>query len=334
MIQEKLIQFLAGSHIYENERSLFLSLDKMLQESCLVRPILFFSTRDKIDHFSLKKCRSVFGKNDRVSLYSPVILEQLCHGAFNKKSKYEELKIEGVFYYYLKLGVKNGQIYFAVFSCPKKVDHLLLNALAGFYQNQLNLIKKIEQLIKNQELIHIDDVTGLYNQRKLFIDLEKMVERFSSYQEPFCVLFIDIDYFKRVNDNYGHLVGTKLLEELSILVKNLLRETDSMYRYGGDEFVIILQNTLSEGGKLVGERILKQVKENLFKIKVIDQEVPFHLSVSIGVSEFPHDAKNKEEILQIADRMMYEAKESGRGNVFNTQDVFKTALSKVMKEGQ
>jgi len=333
MIHEKLIYFLAGSHLYESERALFLSLDKLLQESCLVRPVLFYSTRDKIDHFSFKKCRSVYGKSDRISLYSPLILDQLCTKAFNQKSKFFEWEVEGVYYYYLRLGVKNGQIYFSVFSCPKKVDYVFLSALASFYQNQLNLIKKMELLIKNQELIHIDDVTGLYNLRKLFIDLEKMVNRFSDYHEPFCVLFIDIDYFKRVNDNYGHLVGTKLLEELSLLVKGLLRETDSMYRYGGDEFVIILQNTFSAGGKLVGERILQKVKENVFKVKVLENEIPFHLSVSIGVSEFPHDAKSKEEILQIADRMMYEAKESGRGNVFNTQDVFKTAIAKVVKEG-
>jgi diguanylate cyclase (GGDEF)-like protein len=194
----------------------------------------------------------------------------------------------------------------------------------------LKVIERFDELYKSQELIHIDDVTGLYNQRKLYKDLKSLVEKFQHEKDPFCVLFIDIDHFKKVNDNFGHLVGTKLLENVAKDVKCLLRDSDISYRYGGDEFVVILVNSDGQSGKIVGERILNKIKSNEYVFEVREEKKSLKLSVSIGVAEFPTDAKNAEEVLAIADRMMYEAKESGRGLVFNTQDVFKSSLKKVV----
>ena len=132
------------------------------------------------------------------------------------------------------------------------------------------------------------------------------------------------------------MIGTKLLENVAIDIKGLLRETDSMYRYGGDEFVVILSGANSAAGKLVGERILFKIKSKSYEFEQKEKDIlkntKMNLSVSIGVSEFPTDAKNSEEVLAIADRMMYEAKESGRGVVFNTQDVFKSALLKAVEK--
>ena len=143
---------------------------------------------------------------------------------------------------------------------------------------------------------------------------------------------MDIDHFKKVNDNYGHLVGTKLLESVAKDIKSQLRESDISYRYGGDEFVVILVNSDAVAGKIVGERILQLIKERKYEVDLKNEKKLINLSVSIGVAEFPSDAVNSQEILSIADRMMYEAKESGRGLVFNTQDVFKSSLQKVMSE--
>jgi len=113
-------------------------------------------------------------------------------------------------------------------------------------------------------------------------------------------------------------------------IKSLLRESDSIYRYGGDEFVVILTNAIVGSGKLVGERILKKIKSKPYTFDQKEQLISMNLSVSIGVAEFPSDAKTSEEVLALADRMMYEAKESGRGVVFNTHDIFKSALKKVV----
>lgn len=240
------------------------------------------------------------------------------------------LKVEECFYFFLNLGTKGNQFYFAIFSGPQDLSTELLRYLSQFSQTQMRIIERTEELNKAHALIHVDDVTGLYNQRKLYKDLAMLADRFQKEQEPFCVLFVDIDYFKKVNDTYGHLVGTKLLESVAKEIKSLLRDSDISYRYGGDEFVIILVNSDASAGKIVGERILSKIKEREYDVNSKDEPKIVRLSVSIGVAEFPTDAKNAEEILSIADRMMYEAKESGRGVVFNTQDVFKTSLKKAV----
>jgi diguanylate cyclase (GGDEF)-like protein len=157
------------------------------------------------------------------------------------------------------------------------------------------------------------------------------VEKYQHEKDPFCVLFIDIDHFKKVNDNYGHLVGTKLLESVARDVKTLLRDSDISYRYGGDEFVIILVDSDRQSGKIVGQRILDKISSGEYVFEIRHEKKSIKLSVSIGVAEFPTDAKNSEEVLALADRMMYEAKESGRGLVFNTQDVFKASLKKIIE---
>jgi diguanylate cyclase (GGDEF)-like protein len=166
---------------------------------------------------------------------------------------------------------------------------------------------------------------------KLYKDLSSLVEKFQREKDPFCVLFIDIDHFKKVNDNYGHLIGTRLLENVAKDIKSLLRESDFSYRYGGDEFVIILVDSDGQAGKIVGERILAKIRMMDYSVDTRDVSKTIKLSVSIGVAEFPTDAKNAEDVLVIADRMMYEAKESGRGLVFNTQDVFRSSLKKIVK---
>jgi diguanylate cyclase (GGDEF)-like protein len=156
-------------------------------------------------------------------------------------------------------------------------------------------------------------------------------DKFSKDQSPFSLLFIDIDYFKKVNDSYGHIIGTKLLEDVAFDIRKLLRDADITYRYGGDEFVIILVDSNAEAGKKVGERILKQIKSKTYDFQQKEELIQLHLSVSIGVAEFPGDATSSDEVLALADRMMYEAKESGRGLVFNTKDIFKSSLKKIVK---
>jgi diguanylate cyclase (GGDEF)-like protein len=167
-----------------------------------------------------------------------------------------------------------------------------------------------------KELAHKDDVTGLYNQRKLYLDLERLIKS----EEIFTVLFIDVDNFKDVNDGYGHVVGSDLLSKLSIVFKDSIRQTDYFYRYGGDEFVILLPDTSAKDSKVVAQRLLKHVKTQNFEIK---DKGNTHLSVSIGVAEYPKDAANAQEIISIADNMMYNSKKSGRGQVMTTSEMTK-----------
>ncbi len=327
----ELTKFLSDFPFFQSEKNLLVHLEDFLAREFLIRPLLVFSIQDKFPVIHLDKCRTVLGKSDRLQLYSAKLLDEL----IIKRSELKSIpcltvKVENCYYYYLNLGLKRNQFYFTVFSAPSVIATETLILISQFIASHLKIIEKFDELYKSQELIHIDDVTGLYNQRKLYKDLQSLVDKFQSEKDPFCVLFIDIDHFKRVNDNYGHLVGTKLLENVANDVKSLLRDSDYSYRYGGDEFVVILTNSDGQSGKVVGERILKKIKSREYTFDIREETKSIKLSVSIGVAEFPTDAKNAEEVLAIADRMMYEAKESGRGLVFNTQDVFKSSLKKVV----
>lgn len=329
---QSLNEFLSNFPFFENEKNLISHIEEYLAKEYLVRPLLVYSIHNKITQIDFKKCRTIVGKADRQKLYSTKLLDEL----FIKRDDIKQLpclsvKVESCYYYFLNLGFKRSQFHFAVFSAPSEISTDVLKMLSQFATSHLKIIQRFEDLYKTHELIHIDDVTGLYNQRKLYKDLTHLVDKFQKEKDPFCVLFIDIDYFKKVNDTYGHLVGTRLLENVARDIKGLLRDSDISYRYGGDEFVVILTNSDAVAGKIVGERILQIIRERMYEVEIRNEKKMVKLSVSIGVAEFPTDAVNSQEILSIADRMMYEAKESGRGVVFNTQDVFKSSLEKAVK---
>ncbi len=109
-----------------------------------------------------------------------------------------------------------------------------------------------------------------------------------------------------------HPVGTILLKEMGEIIRGCLREKDLVYRYGGDEFVVLLPDVEGMQSKQVGARLLKKITSHLFKVEGVKD---FKLSVSIGIGRFPIDAKSKKDILSIADQMMYHAKNQGRGKV-------------------
>lgn len=329
----ELINFLSATPFFESDKNLATYLDDFLIQQYLIKPLLFFSMQDKFKEIDFGKCRSVLKKADRIEAYNRDLLNKLIASKSEMKAlPYLIVKIEDSYYYYLNFGIKRTQFFFSVFSSTIEIPSEVLNCLSKFISNHLKVIEKIDDLYKTQELIYVDDVTGLYNQRKLFKDLALLSLKFQKIKDPFCILFIDIDHFKKVNDNYGHLTGTKLLENVATDVKSLLREADLSYRYGGDEFVIILTDSDCHSGKIVGERILNKICSQIYSADVSEKQKNIKLSVSIGVAEFPADAKNPKEVLALADRMMYEAKESGRGLVFNTKDIFKSNLKKMVEQ--
>jgi diguanylate cyclase (GGDEF)-like protein len=328
-----LANFLSQFSFFENEKNLISHIEDFLVKEYKVSPLLVYSIHNEIPTMDFKKCRTVLGKSDRQKLYDMNLLEKL----FMKRTDLKSItchseKVDGDYYYYMNFGLKKNQFHFAIFKAAAEVSMEALKMLSQFTASHLDIIQRFEDLYKTHELIHIDDVTGLYNQRKLYKDLALLVEKYQKEKDPFCVLFVDIDYFKKVNDTYGHLVGTKLLENVARDIKSLLRDSDISYRYGGDEFVVILVNSDTNAGQIVGERILQLIKERMYEVEIRNEKKMVKLSVSIGVAEFPTDAVNSQEVLSIADRMMYEAKESGRGMVFNAQDVFKQSLKKAVKD--
>jgi len=166
---------------------------------------------------------------------------------------------------------------------------------------------------KMAELAITDDLTKLFNTRYLNRTIETEIQRSSRYNTSVSLIFMDIDYFKNVNDHHGHLVGSKLLVELGqLLIKNL-RVVDIVARYGGDEFVIVLPQTTPNAATQIAERIRKIVEQNVFLKK---EGYSLKITASFGVASYPENAKSKEELLRLADEAMYRVKYQTRNAVY------------------
>ena len=157
-----------------------------------------------------------------------------------------------------------------------------------------------------------DDLTDLYNQRYLPVVLEQEMQRSQRQNSPFSVLFLDVDFFKSVNDRNGHLVGSQVLVELSRLLRESIRRTDYAFRYGGDEYVIVLTGASAQNAFLVAERLRAKTQQSSFTIAGMDVKV----TISIGVACYPDHAESSEELLQIADEAMYHGKHKSRNIVY------------------
>lgn len=157
-----------------------------------------------------------------------------------------------------------------------------------------------------------DDLTDLYNQRFLPVILENEINRAARRKQTFSILFLDLDYFKMVNDTRGHWIGSKLLKEIGRIVRASIRSCDYGFRYGGDEFVVVLPDTDIKGGQIVAERIRSTIEQTPFLID--GHEV--RLTASVGLATFPDHAKTKEQMIQLADKAMYDAKRKSRNIVY------------------
>jgi diguanylate cyclase (GGDEF)-like protein/PAS domain S-box-containing protein len=166
---------------------------------------------------------------------------------------------------------------------------------------------------KLQYLYRTDDLTGLLNRRALIEELEDEVRRTKRYKSDLSLIICDIDYFKEVNDNFGHDTGDRVLQNVSDLIKESLRNTDIIGRYGGDEFLLILPETSMGRAKEIADRIRLAVKE--FELQM-EGNKPIRTTVSLGVAEFNADKENINGLIKRADNALYMAKGKGRNRVY------------------
>lgn len=159
-----------------------------------------------------------------------------------------------------------------------------------------------------------DSITKLYVHRYFQLRLEEEVARSRRYNSTISLLMCDIDYFKAINDNYGHQQGDAILKEISKILRKNVRNTDIAARYGGEEFAIILPETTQADAKIVAERIRRDVSQCDFP-SIIPGQPPLKCSISIGVAGFPLNADNKDQLIQKADSSLYRAKDMGRNKV-------------------
>ncbi len=169
-----------------------------------------------------------------------------------------------------------------------------------------------ESLQKLEKLAIRDGLTGLYNHRHFIEVLDKEYKKSSRHVQPLSCIMIDLDYFKSVNDNYGHQFGDLVLARSADILKKLVRDTDFVARYGGEEFFILLPNTLMHGALILAERIRNAFAKHTFKNGKISEVV----TVSIGLSSSADDnVAGAEDLVANADKALYRAKAEGRNRV-------------------
>ncbi|MHB8875234.1 MAG: GGDEF domain-containing protein [Myxococcaceae bacterium] len=187
-----------------------------------------------------------------------------------------------------------------------------LSIVGGIADYAAIAIENARNFKRVQELTISDEHTGLFNARHLRSLLDMEVARASRFHHPLSLIFLDLDGFKQVNDTHGHLVGSALLREVGELLSAAIRGVDFAFRYGGDEFAVLLIETDAAAARVIGERVRDRFRERTFPGGA---GLEIGLTASVGVATFPDDAGTAVELLGAADRAMYRVKAQGRNEV-------------------
>jgi diguanylate cyclase (GGDEF)-like protein len=185
-------------------------------------------------------------------------------------------------------------------------------------QNGEAALRNAETYALAKERAFIDDVTEVYNARYLLSTCENEIQRAERYGNPLSVLFLDLDRFKTVNDRYGHLIGSETLRHLSKLLEQCVRQVDTLARYGGDEFTIVLVDTAHDEAMTIAERIRRTIQNHDFEA---GRDARLNLTISIGVASCPEHGSTRDGLLDSADKAMYRAKSDGRNRVCSAADL-------------
>lgn len=183
---------------------------------------------------------------------------------------------------------------------------------------RFDLLDEIDMEYQAQihRLISHDDLTGLLSSRSFFSELRREVERAKAEKKQFCVLMMDVDHFKNVNDKYGHITGSKTLEELGGCIISSLRSGDAAARFGGEEFAAFLLDADIAQAHVAAERIRSLIETTEFSVQRGAKAInTHHVTISIGIATFPEDSRDPIELIEMADSALYRAKRDGRNRV-------------------
>lgn len=170
---------------------------------------------------------------------------------------------------------------------------------------------RLYTLILEQETV-TDPLTGAYNKRFFYEILENSFEDFKRYGKKFSIIFIDIDNFKKINDHYGHITGDLVLKTLVMSIKKTLRKNDLVFRFGGEEFVVLLPETDAEQAIEIAKRIREAVAKEQIEI---NPNQTLSITISCGVAAINKDIVTPQDLIEIADNAMYQAKKEGKNRV-------------------
>lgn len=191
-------------------------------------------------------------------------------------------------------------------------------------RQEIELRKTTEESLRQSEELYrqlaiTDPLTGIFNRRHFYQLSESELQRTCRYGRPLAVMMIDIDYFKKVNDSYGHAIGDQVLQTLASLIREALRTIDIFARYGGEEFIVLLPETQLRDVRPIAERLCRKIAETPVPIEANH----ISITISVGASAFEPSAQlfpsskkvTLDQLIDLADKALYEAKETGRNRV-------------------
>jgi diguanylate cyclase (GGDEF)-like protein len=194
----------------------------------------------------------------------------------------------------------------------EQVDPALARKGVRYLDGITVILSNLFQLTRSNELAMRDDLTKAYNRRFFEAYLEEEIERSRRYGTFFSIIFLDLDELKRVNNLYGHLAGSRTLQEVAKRILSAVRGIDKVVRFGGDEFCIILPQTDQEQARSVAHRVRRAIVESSFRI---EPDVQVEITASFGIATFPVHATGKEDLIRQADAAMYRVKSTTKDSV-------------------
>ncbi len=187
---------------------------------------------------------------------------------------------------------------------------------------RFDLLDDIDREYQRQihRLLAHDELTGLLTSKSFFSELRREAARAETEARPFCVLMMDLDHFKRVNDKHGHLVGSQTLEEVGAIITRALRAGDVAARFGGEEFAAFLLEADCAQALVAAERVRTSIESHRFSTTRLSSssdegQRALRITISIGVAAYPQDARDPIELMEMADTALYHAKQQGRNRV-------------------
>ncbi|WP_306597905.1 GGDEF domain-containing protein [Geothrix sp. 21YS21S-2] len=207
----------------------------------------------------------------------------------------------------------------AFFLCPREKLGLLRlveprapqDTFLGWITEVDDLLVKAWNLEQSRNLSYRDDLTVAYNRRCLEVELPQAIRSASVRGESVALLFLDVDNLKELNSQFGHPTGSRVISTVALEAKQIIRNLDRLYRYGGDEFCIIIPGSTAPVAAKIGERLLNALVRSPLQVG----KVKVAVSISVGVASFPADADGADHLLEKADRALLKAKASGKGCV-------------------
>ena len=248
---------------------------------------------------------------DNILQHGETGFDLLCHPAF-KESKLPAVFIAGQGDEYVAVKAIKAGAYDYLVKDRFDTSRLMYAVDAALKDHEYRMKTEAHhvELIK---LATTDSLTGLFNRRHFMDKLQEEIARYARYRTPLSIALLDVDHFKKINDEYGHDAGDFVLTEMGTLLRSAVRSTDSACRYGGEEFLIVFPSTDLMGSEVFGERLRAQISKHNFYYD--HNYIP--VTVSVGLAEAYPEISNPDLLLKLADKALYAAKKDGRNRVIS-----------------